>query len=315
MSVNLDGDPPSVEVIGELSLVDPRSNNLALQFDVVKVFHCDGLLLCVSQKYDRIVVWNPFTGQTRWIEFGGESAREFALGYHQDKRSNTRSYKVLSFYNGFSVQDPEIYDFDTDSWRVLGDGDSVGRRACKREDQMVSLKGNTYCLASDIEKPELGLSLLTFDFSTDKFGRVPLPYQSPHVTMCLSVVREEKLSVLLKQKFRSKTELWVTNKMGETNKGVSWSKVLALDLSLDHVFLDFASFLVDEERKVVMWCDKRTDANDEDMVYIVGEDNVGTQLEFGVDDFHGCWPAILNYFPSLAQIEGARGKKRKRLDT
>ncbi|CAA7051372.1 unnamed protein product [Microthlaspi erraticum] len=28
-------------------------------------------------------------------------------------------------------------------------------------------------------------------------------------------------------------------------------------------------------------------------------------------EINGCWPAILNYFPSLAQIEPARGKKRK----
>lgn len=55
---------PFVEVKGELGLVDPRS---ALQFDVAQVFHCDGLLLCTSEK-SRIVVWNPFTGQTRWID-------------------------------------------------------------------------------------------------------------------------------------------------------------------------------------------------------------------------------------------------------
>ncbi|CAA7051376.1 unnamed protein product [Microthlaspi erraticum] len=177
---------------------------------------------------------------------------------------------------------------------------------------MVSCKGNTYCIASDKEKPELGVSLLMFDYSTDKFGRVPLPYQSPYLNACLSVVREEKLSVLLQQKVTSKTEIWVTNKIGESNKGVSWSKVLALDLGLRLGILDYASFLFDEEKKVVMCCDRLTD--DIDMVYIVGEDNIVTQVEIGVNEFDGCWPAILNYFPSLAQIEPARGKKRKRLE-
>ncbi|CAA7058784.1 unnamed protein product, partial [Microthlaspi erraticum] len=152
MSVNLDGHPPSVEVKAELSLLDPRSRNSAFQLDVAQVFHCDGLLLCTSKKPEpRFVVWNPFTGQTRWIEPGGKICIEFALGYYQDKRSNTRSYKVLSFYNGINDLDSEIYDFDTDSWRIL-DGDSVRRRACRCEDQMVSFQGNTYCLAWDTEK-------------------------------------------------------------------------------------------------------------------------------------------------------------------
>ncbi|CAA7053002.1 unnamed protein product [Microthlaspi erraticum] len=252
MSVNLDGDPPSVEVKAELSLLDPRSRNSAFQFDVTQVFHCDGLLLCASEEPEpRIVVWNPFTGQTRWIESGGGLSPQLALGYYQDKRHNTRRYKVLSFYND---RDSKIYDFDTDSWRVL-DGDSVGGRARRRDDYMVSLKGNTYCFATDKEKPELGLYLLTFDFATDKFGYVPLPYQSPYHSACLSVVREEKLSVLLQQKITSKIEIWVTNKMGESNKGVSWSKVLALDLGLCLGILDFASFSFDEESRHVLWMD------------------------------------------------------------
>ncbi|CAA7051374.1 unnamed protein product [Microthlaspi erraticum] len=75
MSLNLDVHPPSVEVKAELSLLDPRSSKSCLQFDVAEVFHCDGLLLCVSEEPEpRIVVWNPFTGQTRWIESGGEVA-------------------------------------------------------------------------------------------------------------------------------------------------------------------------------------------------------------------------------------------------
>ncbi|CAA7051377.1 unnamed protein product [Microthlaspi erraticum] len=83
MSVNLDGDPPSAEVKGELSLLDPCSRNSAIEFEVHQVFHCDGLLLFPSEDYDRIVVWNPFSGQTRWIELGGEKFRNFALGYHE----------------------------------------------------------------------------------------------------------------------------------------------------------------------------------------------------------------------------------------
>ncbi|CAA7051379.1 unnamed protein product [Microthlaspi erraticum] len=314
MSVNLDGLPPSVEVKGELSLLDPLSRNSALEFCIYKVFHCDGLLLCISQCY-RIVVWNPLTGQTRWIESGGVLSRKFALGYYQDEKSNTRSYKVLSYFNVYDDRNSKIYDFETDSWRIL-DGDSVGRPACKGDEQMVSFKGNS-CWFANEENPELDVYLLTFDFATDKFGRVPLPYK-PRYYGRLSVVREEKLCVLLQQNFWSKSEIWVTSKICETNKGVSWSKVLEFDLRPHNLELPLA-FLFDEEKKVVICCDRWFDENDDgygkDMVYIVGEDNNVTQKEFGLGEYYSCLPAVLNYFPSLVQIERAGGKKRKRLDT
>ncbi|CAA7026644.1 unnamed protein product [Microthlaspi erraticum] len=54
----------------EVSLFDPLPKCPAAQldvgrvFDVAKVFHCDGLLLCTSADESRFVVWNPFTGET-----------------------------------------------------------------------------------------------------------------------------------------------------------------------------------------------------------------------------------------------------------
>lgn len=35
--------------------------------DLSAAFHCDGILQCTPFNMNMIVVWKPFTGQTRWI--------------------------------------------------------------------------------------------------------------------------------------------------------------------------------------------------------------------------------------------------------
>ncbi|CAN7048249.1 hypothetical protein Bca4012_073932 [Brassica carinata] len=49
---------------------------------ICKIFHCDGLLLCTTLDF-RLVVWNPCTGQIRWIPFSNRynTISEFVLGY------------------------------------------------------------------------------------------------------------------------------------------------------------------------------------------------------------------------------------------
>ncbi|KAL1221621.1 F-box protein ETP2 [Cardamine amara subsp. amara] len=120
--------------------------------------------------------------------------------------------------------------------------------------------------------------LLRFDVATEKSQPVPLPYQrSWYDVLCLSVVRDEKLSVLVQlDDDVFKTEIWVTNKIDESTKVVSWSKVLVLDLSHDLQLTNEGSFLLDEEKKKVMFCEKKyIDETDEtkskDMLYIFGE--------------------------------------------
>ncbi|KAG7577794.1 F-box domain [Arabidopsis thaliana x Arabidopsis arenosa] len=325
ISVKLHGNSPSLVFKSEL--IEPDSKNSAVRFEITRVFHCDGLLLCSSQiDASRVLVWNPLTGETRWIRTGDfhkeKEGRSYDLGYYH-KSSCNKSYKMLSYYRGSKYF--EIYDFNSDSWRILDD--MIGDVSFGYSELSVSLKGNTYWLARDVNETPRTISLLKFDFSTEKSVPVPLPYQSLQSrrfeASSLSVVGEEKLSVLLQRDRSSKTEIWVTNKIDDTTNAVSWSKVLALDLSPDPQIWYDASFLLEEEKKVVISCDRCErligggDNNNiyldkaKDMVYIVGEDNVVTQVECGVDEMEGCWPVILNYVPSLVQIKRAGGKRKR----
>ncbi|XP_019092874.1 PREDICTED: F-box protein ETP2-like [Camelina sativa] len=328
VSINLHGSSsPSVELKTEL--IDPADskNSSAARFYVTRIFHCDGLLLCTSEVYEyTVLVWNPLMGETRWIRTGAfrkEGRRNFELGYcyYQDgnnKSWNNKRYKVLSFYSGTKYFD--IYDFKSDSWKSLDDDDNMAPGGSTAYSELsVSLKGNAYWFVRDVTKTTRIISLLKFDFTKERSVPVPLPYQSRRFeATSLSVVREEKLSVLLQRDRRSKTEIWVSNVIDEeTTSVVSWSKVLALDLSPDLQIWHDVTFLLGEEKKVVVCCETAIDVEvdvdiSRDMIYIVGEDNVVTHVKLGVNEIDGCRPTLLNYVPSLVQIEQAGGKQDKR---
>ncbi|XP_010468259.1 PREDICTED: F-box protein ETP1-like [Camelina sativa] len=321
---------PSVEVKRELSLPHPCSNN-SRQFDITEVFHCDGLLICVKEGTRRygsqIVVWNPFTGQTRWIEANNrwKNTNTFVLGYYKNNNNKSscsqRSYKILCYNGG---EDTEIYDLNSsDSWRRIPDGDLTppGWDGMISGD-IVPLKGNTYFIAKEKSKPQLGWSLLRFDFSTEKSSLfVPLPYQCPlYKILSLSVVRDEKLSVFLQPDSTCKAEIWVTSKIGnDSTKAVSWNKVLAFDLSPHLQITDLVNFVLDEDKKLAVCCDRWIEdcyIHCIDKIFILGENNQVSQS--GCDPLvthqTGPWPAPLYYVPSLVQIELPAGGKRKPVD-
>ena len=52
------------------ALVDPSTKQVRLldQVEITKIFHCDGLVLCVTKENSKLLVWNPYLRQTKWIE-------------------------------------------------------------------------------------------------------------------------------------------------------------------------------------------------------------------------------------------------------
>jgi len=121
MNINLNVSPPSVEFQGTLGIKDDSPSNLG-QVEIVEVYHCDGLLLCATRD-NRLVVWNPCLGETRWIQLKDECRRysTFALGYENNKFCR-RNYKILRYWGWFHDHIPddggrfrfEIYDFRSD---------------------------------------------------------------------------------------------------------------------------------------------------------------------------------------------------------
>ncbi|CAN7000406.1 unnamed protein product [Brassica rapa subsp. trilocularis] len=276
------------------------------------VFHCDGLLLCTISSDTRIVLWNPFTGKTRWIQ-PRSTKHSYALGSYKEPRCGTSSYKILS-YRTYNDHEFEIYEINSNTWRIL---DFTSDFELLYIGTSVSFKGKTYWFASDREDEQLGMFLVSFDYTTERFGRLSLPCKYPvgfFHDVALSVVGEEKLSVLLQPRNTRGKEIWVTNKIDGT-KEVSWRKFLTVNYPERDYWITFTCFWVDEEKKVALCCEKcMFDRNTKikDLVYIAGEDNEVKLIDFGAVTFGSCWP-VLDYFPSLAYIQPGGGlKKRKR---
>ncbi|CAA7013170.1 unnamed protein product [Microthlaspi erraticum] len=309
MGFNLNLDAESC-IKRQGKLIFPGSD----KFEVSKVFHCDGLLLCVSKDHTRLVVWNPYCGKPLWIELTSKlniwPHSSYALGY--DKSSN--SHKVVRFRDysmtGVSI-DFTIHDLNSDSWRVL---DITPDWKVTFFHAGVSLNGNAYWLATkagESDEFEDGC-LVCFDFTRETFGpRLPLPFE--HVledAVSLSVVRGgEKLAVLFQPWDTLKVEIWVTSKIEPD--AVTWESKVFLEASLKqfiHPMFQFlvrgASFFIDEEKKVAMVMDKEFDRAVQPtrhQAYIIGVDGSLKKVDLGEAANKRNVPLACSYLPSLIQ--------------
>ncbi|CAL9222225.1 unnamed protein product [Arabidopsis halleri] len=302
MRVNLHNDVEScIKREGELVSLDDEVN-------VSQVFHCDGLLLCIMEDNTRVVVWNPYWGQTRLIEpthdFQKIYSYMYALGYEKSSKS-CRIYKILRFID-FSPTYVEfkIYDINSNSWRDL---DITPYWKIYAYCRGVSVKGNTYWFARNQNHHPF---FVCFNFTRESFGpRLPLPFQFYNSdTVSLSSVREEQLAVLFQCSYTLQMEIWVTMKI-EPN-WVSWkSKVfLAVDMN-PLVSFQFqvraASFFIDEENKVAFVFDKDKEGlmnPTRNVAYIVGVDGILEVVDLGVSAAKFCYPLVCSYVPSLVHL-------------
>ncbi|XP_010489810.1 PREDICTED: F-box/kelch-repeat protein At3g13680-like [Camelina sativa] len=208
------------------------------QIKVTEILHCDGLLLCVLE--DRLLVWNPYLGQTRWIQPRENFyvSDRYAIGY-----DNNRNHKILRvFGEQETVVGYEIYDLSSSSWSVF---DVTPDWECKIPfyQGSVSLKGHAYFLGESRFAWDI---LVSFDFTTERFGPPLLLPSCDYFPMSLSCVREEQLAVLYLDDLH--WEIWITNKIDPYE--VSWSKLHCLN----HFSIDLysGSFLIDEEENVAV---------------------------------------------------------------
>ncbi|CAA7015633.1 unnamed protein product [Microthlaspi erraticum] len=283
MSVDLLYDNPSIERIGKLvSLGDDA--------DISKIFHCDGLFLCITNdnhnnSRSRVVVWNPYNGQTRWIKPRNSyhDLDRYALGYDKKENNLLRNHKVLrlmDYYDGSikrRIREFEIYSLNSDSWKVVH---------------------------------------LTHESRV--FGpRLPLPVRSrPGDTVALSSVRENQLAVLFQQWDTLKMKIWISDKI--EHDAVSWGKCfLAVDMKPligIHFHRNSASFLVDEEMNVavVLDLDGGRSCPTRNTAYFINENGCFKKVDLGGSANKDCWPLVCSYVPSSVQIKQASPPRKRK---
>ncbi|XP_010431686.1 PREDICTED: putative F-box protein At4g17200 [Camelina sativa] len=252
-----------------------------------------------------LVVWNPYSCQTRWIKPRSTYGRSDMFGIGYDKNNNHKILRLF-FEFGYSLE-YEIYDFKSNSWRALTISSTVV--LYKRG---VSLKGNTYFFAQErikVEEVDKECVLLCFDFTRERFGpalHLPFHCDVRYDDMVLSAVREEQIAVLFQRLDTYKMEIWITTKI-EPN-AVSWNKFLAVDTETIISGLKFVveprSFFVDEEKKVAVICDidrfEPTKTGLYKTACVIGEDGYLKEVDLGeavsVEESPYSCPLVCSYY-------------------
>ena len=326
----------------KVAVVNPEAKLAGLdQIDVREIFHCDGLLLCIPKEdHYRLLVWNPYwgRGQPRWIEhthnhdlvdthlFGRLDRYSYGLGY-----DSSSHYKILRFIDyPPNFVEFKIYDFNSDSWRILDLPPRPDNWNIKLGERGLSLKGNTYWFASEALNFDAICFLVCFDFTTETFSPpLPLPFEAfPDDTLILSSSSSSsssvggeyppQLVVLFQSMDTLEMEIWISNTTEKPNAALSWNSKVFLSANIKqliHPHYNFlrksACFFIDQEKKVAVVFDKnaRSGTATRDMAYIfVGggvDDDGSSSLKQQVvkeSAYPFCYSRACYYVPSLVQL-------------
>ncbi|EOA15736.1 hypothetical protein CARUB_v10006706mg [Capsella rubella] len=89
------------DVDSSIEFIKRKPSFLEEQVKVSRVFHCDGLLLCILEDPSDVVVLNPYLGETRWIKLRYSHSlyglQRFSYGLGYENKNSCRSVKLLRF--------------------------------------------------------------------------------------------------------------------------------------------------------------------------------------------------------------------------
>ncbi|KAH0931499.1 hypothetical protein HID58_008616 [Brassica napus] len=312
-------------------VVNPEAKLIGLdQIDVREIFHCDGLLLCIPEEdHYRLLVWNPYwgRGQPRWIEHthnhdlldthlsGRLDRYTYGLGYN----NCSSQYKILRFIDyPPNFVEFKIYDFNSDSWRILDLPPRPDNWNIKLDERGLSLKGNTYWFASEALNFDAICFLVCFDFTTETFSLpLPLPFEAfPDDTLSLSSSSSssssspQQLVVLFQSGDTLEMEIWISNTIEKPN-ALSWNIKVFLSANIpEWFFRKSVSFFIDQEKKVAVVFDKNAHngTSIREIAYIFfggGVDDDGSSLKQQVvkeSKYPFCYSHVCYYVPSLVQL-------------
>lgn len=273
-----------------------------------RFIHCNGLLLFVTEEGNitRLVVWNPYLGQTRRVEPRRVYGQKDVYGFGYDNNNN---HKILRLVYRFEYNvTQELYDLKSNSWKVHPSPSAIVYQPYTG----ISVKGSSYFLTKEKGEEVAGNAffLLGFDFTREAFGpRLELPYLSDgreEYPKVLSALREEKLVVLLRRRvYTLGMEIWITDRV-EPN-AVSWNKFLAVNMATitGFKYLVYArrGLFVDEEKKVVVFSEMTAyGPHNKTWSCIIREDGYLKKVDLG-EECSSRGPFVCSYYaPSLVQI-------------
>ncbi|EOA32125.1 hypothetical protein CARUB_v10015376mg, partial [Capsella rubella] len=305
---------PVTGTLSAVSLIIP--DEFRDSYPVNSMVHCDGLLLCLCQKWNKrqlryanLAVWNPVLRDFKWIEPSVcyRITDFLGFGYDITRAVSRDNYKILRLVVGhcrirkdeYSDPDCEIYEFKSDSWRRLD-----AKYDWKVDDSKcsgVSVKGNMYWIAMKKEH----YFIVSFDFSMETFKDICV-CPSSWVTR-LACFNGDRLSLLLQGEESAGMEVWMANNL--TDKVVSCCQYFKVDTSPGLPPLHIHSEMA-KHRNIMVWSETSVDEEDGKCYicikfYDIGQSGITKQIQtarhgqFEYDD-----PFICSYVyvPSLIPI-------------
>ncbi|CAF1945242.1 unnamed protein product [Brassica oleracea] len=226
---------------------------------VSSMVHCKGLVLC-SFMDAKLAIWNPVLIKARWINppSGGFTNFDFyGLGYNEPSPD---SYKVLRFihraqfqnshFSGDDIQQAEIYEFGTDSWKTV---EAKRDWIIESWSKGLSINGRMYWVAwkrlQESSKPVA--FILSFDFSTEEFKSIVDCPNNGKGTLRLGSFERDRLSLIQQSVSTRVIEVWVTESNLEsfTRKFTMSARIPNLQRHFSHPV-----YTLGKNNGVMAWC-------------------------------------------------------------
>ncbi|EOA37531.1 hypothetical protein CARUB_v10011743mg, partial [Capsella rubella] len=228
-----------------LQVLQPISTTNLLVEDMC---HCDGLLLFVMRS--KLLVLNPLLKQARWINCDQfKDVYGYGLGCISNNQSSGHcDYRIVRFLCrpcDVGKSRIEVYEFNSDSWRVVVDKSFDG--FFQEPESSVSVRGTPYWLG--YLNGKAFATIQSFDFSKERFASLFLPpscigSKNLEKTLSLGVFRGEGFSLLHKPLDTNKIHLWVMKK--------HWSRLMTVSPPEFYMYPRYTSHFVDNNGKLVL---------------------------------------------------------------
>jgi len=289
-----------VIVVRELPLGTPGLESLELK----NLVDCNELLLC--GKNNGAVVWNPWLGQSRWIQPSLNHSPVVFDGIVYDNKK----YKMVAFSGLW-----KIYDFSSDVWRDHKSKSTNSSTYVINVQTAVCLNGNLYWVCFREKTDPLCYHIHKFGFSNRiwvRFCNLPFGRNHDGDALVLGVFRGDRFSLLKQCMVTKKIEVFVTeNKINHENgDDVVWKNFMAFsspnlpDL-VETVKFSNPSYFIEDKRLVV--CSR--DSTGHAWIYILGDNKLisKTRIDCVVDP----WPLHCTFTPSLVPVPAPSQKEEQ----
>ncbi|KAF5196249.1 F-box/kelch-repeat protein [Thalictrum thalictroides] len=196
------------------------------------IISCNGIL-CIQHRYWDISLWNPATRQLRLLPESKVPLPQLGQGhfiFHGFGFDNIRNdYKVVRFifFSAASqifnkLNQVEVYSLNTNSWTSFN---CVLPIDFIYSDPRSPYLNGIYCwLGNFFENENEMFRIITFDFTSEVFGTIPLPNIQIDFPPVLAILRD-KITIVHRVEFASQFDLYQIWVLNEYSVKESWTKL------------------------------------------------------------------------------------------